>query len=112
MVERYRASERKSPEEIEEAALELGKQVKAVALRGMVEARPEDTAPASCAVCGGRLQAKGQRGKWVVTQAGEVEVSRAYYYCETCSKGFFPQVMQAWDWSDGLYSAGMAQQMV
>jgi uncharacterized protein with PIN domain len=91
MMETYRNSARKSLNEIEQAALALGQQIKEAALRGMVEARPEDSIPPACPECGGRLSAKGQRRKWVVTQAGEVQVSRAYYYCETCGKGFFPQ---------------------
>jgi hypothetical protein len=28
--------------------------------------------------------------KYVVTETGEVEVERAYYYCETCKRGIFP----------------------
>lgn len=91
MVEAYRGSESKSLAEIEQAALDLGKQMKEVALRGMVEARPDDEVLKVCPECGGCLQAKGRRRKWVYTQAGEVQVQRPYYYCEGCGTGFFPQ---------------------
>jgi uncharacterized protein with PIN domain len=91
MVEQYRQSENKSLDDIEKAALGLGKQMKEAALRGMVEARVEDEEMRECPQCGGRLQAKGQRHKWVQTQAGEVQVKRTYYYCEACGTGFFPQ---------------------
>lgn len=91
MVEDYRNSESKSLAEIEQAALGLGKQMKEAALRGMVEARPDDEVLTVCPQCGGRLQAKGRRGKWVYTQAGEVQVQRRYAYCEVCGTGFFPQ---------------------
>src|SRR5260370_27946640 len=88
LVEKYRQSENKSIDEIEAAALAIGKQMKETALRGMVEARPGDGVLRACPQCGGRLQAKGQRAKWLQTQAGEVQVSRDYYYCEACGTGF------------------------
>ena len=91
LVEKYRQSENKTIDEIEAAALAIGKQMKETALRGMVEARPNDETLSGCPQCGGRLQKKGQRTKWLQTQAGEVQVSRAYYYCEACGTGFFPQ---------------------
>jgi hypothetical protein len=90
-VEKYRASERKSIDEIEMAAVAVGQQMKGAVLKGMVEARPSEQAPEGCPTCGGRLQAKGKRAKWVQTQAGEVQVKREYYYCEACGTGFFPQ---------------------
>ena len=43
-----------------------------------------------CEECGGEMHYKGEREKRVVTQTGEVTLSRAYYYCETCKRGFFP----------------------
>lgn len=43
-----------------------------------------------CPTCGRRMLAKGKRPRRVVTETGEVEVSRAYYYCRHCQKGIFP----------------------
>jgi len=90
-VEKYRDSQEKTLAEIEAAAIAVGKQMKQAALKGMVEARPPEPAPESCPGCGGRLQAKGKRSKWLHTQAGEVQVARDYYYCAACGTGFFPQ---------------------
>ncbi len=80
LVEKYRQSEDKTINDIEAAAL-----------KGMVQARPSEGAIERCPQCGGRLHSKGQRGKWLQTQAGEVHMSRDYYYCEACGTGFFPQ---------------------
>ena len=91
LVEKYRQSEDKTIDEIEAAAMTIGKQIKEKALQGMLEARPSDGELSACPQCGGRLQRKGQRFKWLHTQAGEVQVSRDYYYCEACVTGFFPQ---------------------
>lgn len=44
----------------------------------------------TCPTCGQRLLATGQRSRRVVTETGEVEVTRAYYYCRHCQKGIFP----------------------
>ena len=44
----------------------------------------------TCPTCGRRLLAKGKRPRRVVTETGEVEVTRTYYYCRHCQKGVFP----------------------
>jgi uncharacterized protein with PIN domain len=43
-----------------------------------------------CPICGRSLQNKGKRAKDVVTEAGEVQVERDYYYCSHCRRGVFP----------------------
>jgi len=71
-----------------EAREEIGKRLTQV----LVEAgtgRQVVPGPA-CAVCGGEMHYKGEREKQVVTQTGEVTLSRAYYYCEACKRGVFP----------------------
>lgn len=90
LVAGYAASERKSIDEIETAALSIGQQVREAALKAMVEARPTEESDKVCPSCGGRVHAKGQRSKWVQTRAGEVQLKRHYYYCEGCGTGFFP----------------------
>ena len=77
--------------EIEQAALKAGQEMKARVLAGLVANTPRASADESCAGCGGKLKYKGKRAKWVLTQAGEVQVERDYYYCEQCKTGFFPQ---------------------
>ena len=91
LVEKYRQGEDETISAIEEAALAIGNQMKEAALKGMMEARPRRGTVEHCPQCGERLQAKGQRAKWLQTQAGEVQMQRDYYYCEGCGTGFFPQ---------------------
>lgn len=40
--------------------------------------------------CGGLLESKGNRDKYVKTILGEISVKRAYYHCKDCGKGVFP----------------------
>src|SRR6266478_5130445 len=81
LVAGYQASERKSLDEIETAALLMGQQLRESALKALVEARPAEESDKICPTCGGRVQAKGQRSKWVQTRAGEVHLKRDYYHC-------------------------------
>lgn len=76
--------------EIEQAAMKAGQEVKAAVLAGLVANRPPTHGSDRCQQCGGKLKAKGKRRKWVLTQAGEVQVERDYYYCTECKTGFFP----------------------
>jgi predicted RNA-binding Zn-ribbon protein involved in translation (DUF1610 family) len=43
-----------------------------------------------CPECGKKMRYKGEKARDLVTETGEVRVKRAYYYCPTCRKGFFP----------------------
>lgn len=43
-----------------------------------------------CPECGGRMKAKGKRAKRLVTEKGEVQLEREYYYCAACRTGIFP----------------------
>jgi hypothetical protein len=44
----------------------------------------------ACAGCGQEMHYKGVKQRRVVTTQGEIALSRAYYYCERCHRGFFP----------------------
>jgi DNA repair exonuclease SbcCD ATPase subunit len=44
----------------------------------------------NCPQCGRKMKNKGRHRRRVVTETGEVELKRAYYYCATCQHGFFP----------------------
>lgn len=89
-------AERKLPAEatladIERVALEAGHEIE----QAIAEALAQESAaslPAwpNCPQCGQKMKHKGKRQRRVVTEAGEVEVARAYYYCATCHQGFFP----------------------
>lgn len=79
--------------EIEQLVQEAGERVKAELTAGLVrQASEEDRAAAGplCARCGQRMHYKGQKGKYIETETGPVEVKRAYYYCPTCREGVFP----------------------
>src|SRR5262245_60929662 len=91
IVGQDQASQPKTLGEIEQAGRKAGQQVKASVLAGLVGNAPRTTAGERCPQCGGKLNNKGRRPKWVLTQAGEVQVERDYYYCEQCKTGFFPQ---------------------
>jgi uncharacterized protein with PIN domain len=54
-----------------------------------VESQPSGPGPA-CAECGREMHDKGQKKRHVVSSTGEVTVERAYYYCESCRRGYFP----------------------
>lgn len=77
--------------EIEDIALdirqEVGKDVTVELTQQESQQREVDVA---CPDCQQRMRAKGSKQKWVKTRTGTVQVSRAYYYCETCKKGHFP----------------------
>ncbi len=75
---------------IEQAALKAGQQIKASVLAGLVANVPDASDGQTCPQCGRKLKRKGKRSNWVLTQAGEVQVERAYYYCTQCKTGFFP----------------------
>ena len=78
--------------ELEEYLLEKGKEITGMLAEGMVEQR-ESRQPVEapeCERCGQRTIYKGQKHKQVMTQVGEVEVERGYYWCEHCRKGVFP----------------------
>lgn len=79
--------------EIELLVQAAGERVKAELTAGLVsQASEEDRAAAGplCGRCGRRMHYKGQKGKYIETETGPVEVKRAYYYCPTCRQGLFP----------------------
>ena len=78
--------------DIEQVARQAGEKIEeAITTALLQESGAELTAAwPTCPSCGRRLLAKGQRSRRVVTETGEVEVSRAYYYCRHCQTGVFP----------------------
>lgn len=87
------AAEQITLSEIEQLVTVAGKKVQAVLTAGLVEQASEEDRSAAgpvCAHCGQAMHYKGQKGKYVVTATGGVQVKRAYYYCKTCRAGVFP----------------------
>jgi hypothetical protein len=87
-----RPAEEISLTEIEQLSLQVGERVREAVLGSLVQAsaRGEPNGGVRCPECGGRMQRKGERTRQVVTEAGEVRVSRAYYSCPACRRGLFP----------------------
>ena len=74
----------------EKTAVATGEKLKAVIAQELLREYGEQDEGVDCPGCGQRLRMKDYRRRRVVTEAGEVEVSRPYYYCEECRKGIFP----------------------
>ena len=43
-----------------------------------------------CPECGRKMRYKGRKKREVITETGEVNLERGYYYCPSCEKGVFP----------------------
>ena len=43
-----------------------------------------------CPACQQPMRNKGKQRRKVVTEAGEIDVQRTYYYCDHCQTGIFP----------------------
>ena len=89
-------AERKSPAEatladIEQAALAAGAEIQQVIAAELArESAQELPAWPDCPECGQKMKSKGKRRRRIVTEAGEIEVERLYYYCVSCHRGLFP----------------------
>jgi len=90
IVGQYQDGQPKTLSEIEQTVIVAGQEIKAAMLKGMLAANPRPARVVVCETCGKKMQHKGTRQKWVMTQVGEVQIEREYYYCERCSTGFFP----------------------
>jgi hypothetical protein len=100
--------------DMEELALLTGRSVEEEVLSSLLgrSQAAEQRAGVQSAECGGLMQRKGLRRRRVMSQAGESELERAYYYCEGCGRGLFPLDKQLGLSSNSVYSAQMTRQMV
>jgi len=57
------------------------------------------------------MKPKGPRARGLVTEAGEVRVVRAYYYCAACDAGRYP-LDERWALTRSVYSPALQHQMV
>jgi hypothetical protein len=77
--------------DIERAARSAGQQIElAIATALAQEGAAELAARPNCPQCQTKMKYKGKRRRRIVTEAGEVEVERAYYHCAACGQGIFP----------------------
>ena len=74
--------------DIERLAVGTGEGIKEVLAQHLSEDSGNQTPV--CSECGQDMWLKDYRKRLVVTEAGEVKVKRAYYYCKTCKAGHFP----------------------
>src|SRR5262249_44022061 len=91
IVKDYRKDGQQTISQIEAAAVQAGQDIKQKVLDKLAAANSRPAQLEHCPACGGGLVNKGQRSKWVVTQAGQVQLKRTYYYCAACQRGFFPR---------------------
>jgi transposase-like protein len=77
--------------EIERAAVDLGNQFReAVAEELAADSQRETSVIPRCPSCGEPMKFKGYRTRQLETEAGGMELKRAYYYCAPCRQGIFP----------------------
>lgn len=78
--------------DIEGLAMQTGRRLEEGVLGSLLASSGARSAEGQvvCAVCGRRMHRKGRRKRRVISQAGEGQLERAYYYCEHCGKGAFP----------------------
>lgn len=78
--------------DMERLVKRAGSEIEAQVLQALIEANevPQDADRPVCPECQQPMRNKGRQRRKVVTEAGEIEVTRNYYYCEPCQRGFFP----------------------
>lgn len=78
--------------DIEQAVLGIGQRLQQALTVELVNAQGKVVEPTgqTCPQCGGKLKAKGKRTRRVVTETGEVSLTREYYHCAGCGTGLFP----------------------
>ena len=78
--------------DIEGLAIQTGQRLEAEVLGSLLErsGKSREVTGVRCPMCGRKMHRKGQRKRRVISEAGESEIERAYYYCEGCRQGTFP----------------------
>jgi len=78
--------------DMERLVKKAGGEIEAQVMQALIEANETLKHPERplCRECQQPMRNKGKQRRKVVTEAGEIEVKRTYYYCEECQEGFFP----------------------
>jgi signal recognition particle subunit SEC65 len=108
-IERGLAKENIRLSEIEEIVNELKFELTQELVEDIIRLQPiQQGGPGpKCDICGREAHYKGQKKRpGIQTSQGDIEVERAYYYCEECKSGLFPPGSPAGDQSPGLERAG------
>jgi uncharacterized protein with PIN domain len=92
MLKRKKAAEEITLTEIEDLVIEARQEIEKRLTQMLIDGCSEQQAVPgpTCPECGKEMHYKGEREKRVMTQTGEVRISRPYYYCEACKRGIFP----------------------
>jgi hypothetical protein len=93
LIDRMLADEKAADEimfeDIEQAAIRVGRGLQAEIVAEAIEGMEQEEDP-TCPGCGKGMTYQGRRSRAVVSEAGEVTIQRAYYYCRACKVGSFP----------------------
>ena len=78
--------------DMERLVKRAGHEIEAQVLQALIEANEttHDTERPLGPECQHPMRTQGKQRRKVVTEAGEIEVKRSYYYCEQCHVGLFP----------------------
>ena len=76
--------------DIERLVRTAGQRVMEQFTQELVRAEAEVEGSNICPECGQKMRYKGQKGRNLATETGDVSLQRAYYYCPKCRKGVFP----------------------
>jgi len=77
--------------DIEDIVLDVRAELSEQLTEVLVQAGSEAAVPEpACSECGQEMHYKGLKRRYVRMRTGEVQIERAYYYCEGCQRGFFP----------------------
>jgi len=92
MLAKKPANNKISLRDIEGLAIQTGQRLEAEVLGSLLASSGTDSQADGmvCTSCGRKMQRKGWRTRRVISEAGESEIKRPYYYCEQCKTGVFP----------------------
>jgi len=92
LLEWHESSDAPTLTEIENAVLDLRKRLGERMERAVIEdqeaVHPVPGPP--CPTCGREMRYKGMKRLRVAGRTGDIELERAYFYCDCCGRGLFP----------------------
>ena len=94
--------------DIERLARTAGQRMMQRFTEGLVKAEAGQEESRDCPECGREMRYKGRKKRDLVAETGEVKLERAYYYCPSCRKGFFPPRPKMGTEQDDLQSRACA----
>ena len=92
LIAQQPASEVITLSDMERLVKHAGSEIEVQVMQALIEANETTKHPERplCPECQQAMHNKGKQRRKVVTEAGEIEVNRTYYYCEECQVGVFP----------------------